>query len=312
MVFENSVKNSMLFVRMSGMFCFVKRHLAKSVCLFALFALSVPALAIAAEDEQAEGHPFKHIVERNVFALKPPPPPADPNDVPPPPPPTLAKVILTGILNVLGPPRALLEVTETEAGKQTTPRKPILREGERDGSIEVLSIDVDKNLVRIKNGSFETNLTFAAVQQSGAPGAPGAPPPLPTLQPPPGAAAASAPDGDMGRRGVTVSGAPQNTPANPPPIGASQGVIAMPSRQIRTSQSQATTTDPVAQWVQMKAQAEAARQGRDPSVRAGTPMPPVPPLPGVEDPDQTAPPPNPGFRSPRPTPPLPPFPVPQQ
>ena len=246
--------------------------MAKSVCLLGLFALAIPALAMAADDD--EGHPFKHITERNVFALKPPPPPPDPNDVPPPPPPVLAKVTLTGILNVLGPPRALLEVMENEPGKPPgQPKKPILREGEREGSIEVLSIDVVKNLVKIKNGNFETNLTFEVQKQTTAPALAAAPPP-PMLQPPgavaPPPGTPGAPE-DMGRRGVTVvGGTPVNTAQ---PNGAVPNpTMQMPSRQIRASQIQQPqgTTDPVAQWVQLKAQEERARQ-------QASGFPPVPP-----------------------------------
>jgi len=95
-----------------------------------------------------------------------------------------AKVVLTGITSIFGPSskRAILEITEQEAGKAGTIKKPILREGERDGSIEVVSIDVEKSIVLIRNGGVETNLIFE-VQKSPAgpptpaplPGAPGAP-----------------------------------------------------------------------------------------------------------------------------------------
>ena len=294
-VFEPVHKNSMLLALILGMVSPVKRQTAKSVCLFGLFALTIPALGLAAEDE--EGHPFKHITERNVFALKPPPPPPDPSDVPPPPPPVLAKVTLTGILNVLGPPRALLEVMENEPGKppgQST-KRPILREGERDGSIEVVSIDVEKNLVKIKNGNYETNLTFEVQKQAPA-GAIAAVPPPPMLQPPPTAAA---PEENGGRRGVTVAG---GTPiANTAQPNGAPPAIQMPTRQIRSSQIQQGqgATDPVAQWVQLKAQEERARQ------QGGAAYPPVPSPPGLESPLPTAPQANPRrlpFPPPPPTP----------
>ncbi len=131
----------------------------------------------------AKANPYESIVARNVFALKPPPPPPDPTP-PPPPPAPLAKVVLTGITSIFGESskRAIVEITEQEAGKAATVKKPILREGERDGSIEVVSIDVEKSIVRIRNGGVETNLIFE-VQKSPAgppapsplPGAPGAP-----------------------------------------------------------------------------------------------------------------------------------------
>jgi hypothetical protein len=286
----------MLLAGVLSMLRVVKRPVAKSICLFGLFALTVPALEAADEEE---GHPFKHITERNVFALKPPPPPPDPSDIPPPPPPLLAKVTLTGILNVLGPPRALLEVTENEPGKPAgQSKKPILREGEREGSIEVLSIDVNKNLVKIKNGSFETNLTFEVQKQTTAGAVAIAPPPM--LQPPPGMTPGT-PEGETpGRRGVVVAG---GTPlANNPQGNATMPnpTMQMPTRQIRSSQVQQPATDPVAQWVQLKAQEERARQ------QANSVYPPVPTPPGLE-PDGAAPvaPPNNQRRLPFPPPPVP-------
>src|SRR5205823_1863884 len=68
-----------------------------------------------------------------------------------------------------GPPRALFEVTEQETGKAASIKKPILREGERDGAIEVVSIDLAKNEVRIKNGTVETNVGFEVAKATGAP-----------------------------------------------------------------------------------------------------------------------------------------------
>src|SRR5262245_61545710 len=104
-------------------------------------------------------NPYQAIVERNPFGLKPPPPPVEtppPGPVIPPP-----KVILTGIVSAFGPVRALLEITEQEPGKQAKTEKPILREGEKWGPVEVISIDYDKSTVRIRNNGAETNLLFA-------------------------------------------------------------------------------------------------------------------------------------------------------
>ena len=128
----------------------------------------------------AKANPYESIVVRNVFALKPPPDPTPP-PAPAPPPAPLAKVVLTGVLSMFGN-RVALEITEQEAGKPGIVNKPIMREGERVGSIEVVSIDVEKSTVLIRNGGVETNLTFE-VQKSAAgpltpaplPGSPGAP-----------------------------------------------------------------------------------------------------------------------------------------
>jgi hypothetical protein len=163
------------------------------------------------DENAAPASPFQHIPERNIFGLKPPPPPPEEKPVETQPGTPPAKVILTGILNVFGPPRALLEVAETEPGKQPNTKKPILRQGEREGAIEVLSIDIVKSIVRIKNGALETNLTFEVAKQTGS----AVPPPLvPSLNPPVSASAAAAvsmsPSDARGSgkgRGIVLAGA---------------------------------------------------------------------------------------------------------
>lgn len=315
------------FVRKLSMLGLVNYTLVASVCCSLVLGASLWAettyeaasgnASAPADKEEQKGHPFAHIVERNVFALKPPPPPPDPNDQPPPPPPPMAKVVLTGILNVLGPPRALLEVTETEPGKQAAqsqPKKPILREGERDGSIEVVSIDVEKSMVRIKNGGFETNLTFEALKQSGggAPGAPAAAPPAlsASIPAPTGGTAAYQPSSTG--RGVVMGGATQlaannssynNNSANPAALGSAQF-----QRQLRVSQTQPQQqpqqVDGASQLIELKARELAARQNNQM-------FPPLPPIPGLDDqPSPTPTPDTPPLQTgPRPGPPgFPPLP----
>ena len=89
--------------------------------------------AVQTARAETRANPYQAIIERNPFGLKPPPPPQE--VVAPPPPVLQGKVILTGISSLFGV-RALLEITEQEPGKSPTTRKPILKEGERDGSIE--------------------------------------------------------------------------------------------------------------------------------------------------------------------------------
>lgn len=118
-----------------------------------------------------EANPYLSITERNPFGLKPPPPPAseDPTPVAAP----RANVKLTGIVTMFGPPKALLEVIELEGGKPGQPVKSILTSGQRSGSVELLSIDVAKNQVRIRNGPVETNLSFEIAKASTPAGPPG-------------------------------------------------------------------------------------------------------------------------------------------
>ena len=162
-----------------------QRSLAVGLCLLAVSVLG-----------SETSNPYGAIVERNPFGLKPPPPPPDPNaaqETKPPP----CNVRLTGITSLFGPSskRALLEIEEQDQGKKTT-RKPILTEGQRDGLVEVLAIDIVNNRVRIRNDDVETELTFEKPKPAAGP-APGvAPPhiPSPLGQPagaPPGVAAAA-------------------------------------------------------------------------------------------------------------------------
>jgi hypothetical protein len=213
-------------------------------------------------------NPYYGIVERNAFALKPPPPPPDPT--PPPPPATPpATVELTGITSILSSKRALLEITP---GPGKPPIKPILAEGERIESVEVVLIDVEKNQVTIRNGGIETNITFKVAKSSPTPGAPGVPP-VPGIPPPSptpaGAhlrnpAAAAAPGGPIiispnsgnaasGSDNVTVYGAQTaGAPAQPATPGVTSlgvtsttgtgaasatglgGLRTIPTRQLRT------------------------------------------------------------------------------
>ena len=242
--------------------------------------LSAAALALCVTHQgraEAKANPYLSIVDRNPFGLKPPPPPPDPTPVAPIVPP--AKVVLTGITSVFGPTskRALLEITEQEPGKPPSVRKPILREGERDGAIDVVSIDLEKNIVHIKNGGQELDLKFEdqtklanaaqprpmnqapAMAAPGLPGAPAAP--APTIISP-GSADASARNA-----GVTMYGAQTGAPNGvPSALGAQEGTgRIVPSRPVRT--------DPVSQYATMMQQQQQNKQG----------MPPLPPVPGATD-----------------------------
>jgi hypothetical protein len=131
-------------------------------------------------------NPYSLIKERNAFGLKDPPPPAPPPEQPPPPAPPAAKVTLTGITTLLGKKKAFLEILEP-GGREA--KKPILMEGETLDGIEVISIDVDKNEVVIKNAGARTNLTFAPLETAKSaapappPGTPGVPIPPPSRLP---------------------------------------------------------------------------------------------------------------------------------
>lgn len=152
--------------------------------------------------------PYSAIWLRNVFDLKPVPPPAteDPKTNAPPP-----NVELTGITTILGNKRALFLVTEQVPGKP--PGKPesyILTEGERQGILEVLEINVKAGTVKIKNEGNISTITFTTNKT--------------VLNAPPGA-----PQNGEGER--------ERGPGRPPgygPRGGNSGGVPMPARTMRT------------------------------------------------------------------------------
>lgn len=154
------------------------RHFAVSFSLvgFALTLLSSPAVHAAASN------PYGGIVDRNVFSLKPAPL-VDPTPAAPPTPPV--KLFLNGITTILGNKRALLRA-------QIPPHPPepakeenyMLTEGQRDGGIEVLSIDEHAGIVKVNNNGLTETLDFV---NNGAKAAPGSSVPAgPGVAPHPG------------------------------------------------------------------------------------------------------------------------------
>jgi hypothetical protein len=232
-----------------------------------LLAVALVGETLAAADQ---ANPYQSIVDRNAFGLRePPPPPAPP--APPPPPPVARPIIkLKGWTSLFTKPRALLQITE----QGEKPQNMILSENERQGEIEVKSIDMEKNEVVLSVSGFITNVTFAKKEAS-APTPPGRPPvPGRILVPntgsvpgrPPSAASASPPSGggptiisrNSPRSAVTLlggnaSGAPaadQPTPAPSTPATynasatAANRLRSVPTRSIRTSPNAAQQDTP--------------------------------------------------------------------
>jgi hypothetical protein len=208
------------------MFCPMNRIKRAAISLGATTLLASTCANLWAD---AKVNPYEPIAERNPFGLKPPPPPPDPSEnVPKPPPVPLATVDLTGITSILGPPRALLEIVP---GPGKPMIKPVLAEGERVESIEVVSINIQKNEVTIKNGPTVTNLTFKVAKSTPAAAAPppagGLPgmvpkPPVPGL---PGSqpTQTSYNNPGSGRYNVMVAGGSSSAPAAATATGAPYG-----------------------------------------------------------------------------------------
>lgn len=117
----------------------------------------------------ARVNPFDGIVERNPFGLKPPLPPVTEPAVPQAPPPPRATVEVTGITDILSSKRALLEIIPG-------PGKPVMRrialEGDRFESVEVVSINLEKNEVVLRNGGVITNVPLKVAKSSPLPATP--------------------------------------------------------------------------------------------------------------------------------------------
>src|SRR6266446_5843701 len=187
----------------------MKRSGKALVCMLGGFVLCTGGNAITAD---TSGNPYDAIVERNVFGLKPIPPVVPPE---PPKPPT-PKMTLTGIMTLGGSKRALFKV-------QMPPKPPkpageesfILREGEREGDVEVVEIDEAAGSIKVKYLDILIPVTFDKDIKASSAAAPGAPPPNPFAAP------------------------PQPTPAaNPfaPQGGGNPGIKNIPTRQLRLPQ----------------------------------------------------------------------------
>ena len=170
-------------------------------CMTGGLAVCIAANAVTTEDSSA--NPYQSIIDRNVFSLKPPPPPPDPSETTKP---TALKITLTGITTILGNKRVLMKTAPPPGKPGETPKEQyyILTEGQREGEIEVVSIDEKAGSVKVKNAGTDQTLTFekdgaklpATQPPAAAPGAPGAVPPVPGLpgtRPAPNAPAGATP-----------------------------------------------------------------------------------------------------------------------
>ena len=149
---------------------------------------------------------FESILETDPFRLRPTPPPQP--EAPPPAPPAAppAVVELTGVTSILGSHRALFEITPGP-GKPTV--RPIMKEGERVESIELVSIDIARGEVTIRNGTVLTNLPLKIARASGP------------ASPPPGAPPGPGPGGPPGPRMESVFNGRPAEPVNPTGTDAS-------------------------------------------------------------------------------------------
>ncbi len=132
----------------------VPRHLSNQLLALALsFEFST---ALAGPLSVYSANPYHEIVAKNIFRLRPPQP--KPVEVITAPLPTL---ILTGITTILGKKQALLKI-RFPASPSNPPKEEscILTEGQRDGPVQVLQIEVKQACVKVNNSGTIMSLTF--------------------------------------------------------------------------------------------------------------------------------------------------------
>ena len=247
-----------------------------------LFSTGVKAVVTDAKE-----NPYNVIIERNVFGIKPPLPPP----VPPPINVPAPEVKLAGITTIVDPPRAIIHWKEppkpgTPPGKEES---YIFREGEQQGIIKVLAINVKDGSVKIENAGEPLLLTFethgAKLPNTPAPAVPGAPPGATLGATPfrPGAIAPVNPTASL-NRGTPVYNRLGANP-NPSPGVVNPGNSSLPSippRQLRgfpntpnspeTVAQQHPPLNPEAQIILMEVERERTKA----QVAAGE-LPPIPP-----------------------------------
>lgn len=201
----------------------------KTPIAFTIALAGVASAAVWAAAPQDSLSSYQEIVERNAFGLKDPPPPPEMTATQ-----QVAQVNIqfTGITSSFGVKKAYFRIPDGQ--KPGTFLYPCIKEGERDGTIEVVQIDEKSGAVKIRNAGSPMTLTFEthAIKTAGAlvgggpgaPGAPGVPAGLPGGNPPNPTAA-----------GQPMSALPGNVnPGGMAPAAAAQNPSAIPSRTLRT------------------------------------------------------------------------------
>ncbi len=206
--------------------------IAASVADFRLITTLCAGLATFGSTSFAltESNPYSPIVGRNVFALKPPTPV---NNTPVAPVVAAPGIELQGITTILGRPQVLLKI-------KLPPRPPepakdqsfVLDVGQREGEVEVVSINMDSGTIQLRNQGSDLVLNMkdnAAKPAAGAalPGATAMPSGVPSLP---------APNLGLPPSPRIPNATPASGGASVAPIGGSSS-IPLPTRQLRSPTS---------------------------------------------------------------------------
>jgi hypothetical protein len=238
---------------------------------------------------------YQAISNRNVFGLKPAPKVDPPAPVPAP----LPKLILTGITTILGNKLVLMKaLPPTNApGPAAKEESLILTEGQRQGNVEVLSIDEKAGSVRVNNSGTVVTLTFekdgAKLPSTPPPPVPGFPYPTNTNPLQPAALPTAAPPASPAETNPRRRPTPRRGVRSPDYQGATQTAVpAYPNPQVPAAAANPASPalppslTPEEQAIVLEMQRQAVSPPGSTSPVYQTTVPPVPaaPAPGAPGP----------------------------
>jgi hypothetical protein len=227
-------------------------------------AWTMSCSAVTGDSTASGDGPYRAIVDRNVFDLKPIPPPAAPQAPSTPPP----NVKLIGLMMISGHPQGVFQILDSGPGK--TPANFVLAEEQRQETLEVKSIDyaAKKATVQIGDDVSELKLEEPKAIASVAAGAGLGRGPRPMM---PGGRGAMR-GGFVPQGGFTPGGSPGFAPAsggynpatpsasyNPgigPGVGSDAGGGTLPTRPVRTDTPDEQPLTAEQQILQIEAQRE--------------------------------------------------------
>jgi hypothetical protein len=230
--------------------------------LLAGFALTLEGTVRANNSGSSSDGPYRAIVDRNVFDLRPVPPvTAPPGPVTPPP-----NVKLVGVMMITDRVQGVFSVQDPTPGKQ--PVSYILSQDQRQGTLEVKSIDMAGKSARVKIGDEIVLLKLDDPKApTGSAAAPAAAAPGQRTFGPGGRGRGAFP---MPMPGQPAGGAPSASYS--PGVSPDAGNGALPTRPVRTDDADQQMTAEQ-QMVQIEQNRDAAQQANSPIAALFPPTP---------------------------------------
>ena len=242
------------------------------------FTLTMANMAQANNSGSSSDGPYRAIVDRNVFDLRPvPPPTVNQNPATPPP-----NVKLVGVMMITDHVQGVFSVQDPTPGKQ--PVSYILSQDQRQGTLEVKSISMADKSARVKIGDEIVLLKLddpkapTGPAPGSVPAAGAASPRQRTFMPGARATGQGAFPMPMPVPGQPAGGAPSASYS--PGVSPDAGNGALPTRPVRTDaneQQQAMT--PEQQIINLEQTREQYSQNNDPRLQI---LPPSPLTPGMQ------------------------------